>query len=354
MVEKADISAAPDMPFAAPTGVALVPTEQVLLLTVALPDMPATQRRAAIGFAVEDQIARPLDDVHVVLGPALPQVTGAPLWLAAIIGRDVLAGMTESGKARLLPDVLMLPVPAVGQWSVFAHGARVLVRTADGAGFATTAKALPYFHLAAARPGIVLFGGGYLDPQFTVLARAEMPAAPDLSLRRFDLNTARAQTDYRKAAQRWRPFAAVLACAALAQIGLLAVDVWALARVKAAQVAELEQALTTLGQPINGDLDRAIAAVAARAGGTQAPQFVSLTARAFGAMTAEQGRITASDLRYVADQNSLILQLQAPDIASLQGVETALGDAGFAVTAGAATTSNGLAEQQLSLSGSAP
>ena len=53
----------------------------------------------------------------------------------------------------------------------------------------------------------------------------------------------------------------------------------------------------------------------------------------------------------VSDQGTLALTLQAPDIVTLQSVEVALKDAGFRVTAGAATTAGGLAEQQLTLLG---
>ena len=333
------------VPLTAPKGVVLVPAEQVLLLSVALPGLSAAQRRAAVAFAIEEHIATTLDEVHVTLGPALPAMEGPARWLVAVTGRATLP-VTAAG--RLVPDVLLLPIPQAGQWSVFANDARVLVRTPNGAGFGTQASALPYFHLAAGRPGIVLFAG-QLDAQFEILQRAEMPNTLDPILQRFDLNAGRAPNTSFALTARWRPLAAVVAFATVAHLALVAADVWALRRIAATQRVALQASLAALGQPSSGNLDVDIAAILARANGPDSAGFIPLTARAFAAMNGAQGRVSASDLRFGADQNSLSIQLQAPDISTLQAVETALTHAGFQVTAGAATTGEGLAEQQLTL-----
>ncbi|MGL5010120.1 MAG: type II secretion system protein GspL, partial [Paracoccaceae bacterium] len=225
----------------APAGVRFVAGEDVLLLAVAMPEMSAAQRRAAVGFAVEDLIARPLDEVHVVLGPAV-----AERWLVAVIGRDVLEALPAAAKARLVPDVLAVPVPEAGQWSVWAGPSRVLVRTADGAGFAAAMGALPYFHLAAGRPGIVLYGG-VLDAQFSVLRPAVLPTQLEASLQRFDLSmggAARGMTLPRA----WRQMAAVVVLAGLGHLWLLATDTWALGRVRDDSALLVRDALQAMGQ----------------------------------------------------------------------------------------------------------
>jgi general secretion pathway protein L len=335
----------------------LVPSEQVLLLAVAMPAMPSAQRRAAVAFAVEDRIAAPLDDVHVVLGPALPSSSpaqGGQYWLVAVVAQAVLAALPPGRKLRLLPDVLALPVPQTGQWSVWTQGLRVLVRTGDGAGFATDTAALPYFHLAAGHPGIVLYGG-QLDPQVSVLTHAVLPDGPDPALLRFDLNQGRAPTGGFGQAGLWRRLAAVAVIAAVAHLALGVADLWALGRIRAAHQATVQAQLLAMGQPAAADnLEAAIATVMAQADGPETRHFVPLAARAFAAIMPEQGRVTAAELRFAADQNSLALQLQAPDIATLQKVESTLIRAGFGVAAGAATTRDGLAEQQLTLTGGAP
>ncbi len=334
----------------APSGVTYLPGEGVLLLAVAMPDMSHAQRRAAVGFAVEDRIARPLDDVHVILGPALADTGDGRHWLVAVIARDVLEAIPPQRRMRLIPDVLALPVPDAGQWSVWAAETRVLVRTPDGAGFATAAAALPYYHLAAGRPGIVLYGG-VLDAQFPVLRPAALPTRPDPALDRFDLNSARATSRSLALPRAWRQIAALLLVAGLGHMGLLAADTWALGRIRDTSEVGLRDALGAIGVAAGDDLDTAIATALAQTNGQNGPRLIPLMTRVFAALSPYTGRVTTSDLRYAGDQNSLTITLQAPDITTLQDVETALTDAGFRVTVGAATTGDGLAEQQLTLQG---
>jgi general secretion pathway protein L len=339
-----------------PAGVCLVPTEAVLLLAQSMPRMSAAQRRAAIAFAVEDRIAQPLDSVHVILGPALPDTAGQSSWLVAVVARAVLAQLRASApkKARLVPDVLLLPVPAGDQWSVWASGARVLVRTADGAGFATVAEALPLFHLAAGRPDFVLYGDP-LDPQFRIAGQATLPAMFDTALSKFDLQVPRQQQGtLMPQTSTWRRLAAVLACAAVGHGAILATDVWALGRMKAKSQDDLRQMLQSAGQPAEADLDLTINQMLAQGADVTAPRFLPLMTRAYAVLSAAGSGVTTSDLRYVGQDNTLMLTLQAPDIATLQDIETALSGAGMAVVAGAATNADGLAQQQLTLQGAAP
>jgi general secretion pathway protein L len=330
---------------APPVGVQYARGEDVLLLVVTMPAMPAAQRRAAVAFAVEDRIAAPLDDVHVVLGPAIGDDGN---WLVAVIARDVLARVAPDRKTRLLPDTLALPVPDAGHWSVWTDGNRVLVRTADGAGFATQAAALPMYHLAADRPAIILYGGA-LDGQFGEIRPAALPTRPDFVLDRLDLNIARDAGRALTLPKTWVRMAAVLAFAALGHIGLLIADTWALGHVRAANAADVRGVLDALGQPAGDDIDAAITRTLGQANGADGPRLIAIMTRTFAALSSEAGRVTLSDLRYAADQGSLTVTLQAPDIVTLQGVEIALTGAGFRVTAGAATTAGGLAEQQLTL-----
>ena len=93
-----------------------IPSEFVHVLRAALPLPTQRQRRAAVGFAIEDQIAAPLEDTHVVIGPEL--APGEYL-VVAVSHRDMedWASWTPPGM-RLTPDVLGLPVPAAGFCSV--------------------------------------------------------------------------------------------------------------------------------------------------------------------------------------------------------------------------------------------
>jgi general secretion pathway protein L len=335
---------------AAPEGVAYVPGEAVLLLAVAMPDMSPAQRRAAVAFAVEDRIAAPLDAVQVILGPELPLMDAGRRWLVAVIARDLAAALPTSKKTRHLPDTLALPVPSPGQWAVWAEQARVLVRTADGAGFATTHAALPAYHLAAGRPSIVLYGGA-LDATFAVLQQSPLPTRPDLMLDRFTLATDRETAGGFALPRIWRQMAAVLVVAALGHAGLLAADTWALSHIRATSETDLRDRLGQMGVVVGSDTDAAVTAALAQVDGAGGPQFLPVMNRIFAALAPRTGEVTLRDLRYDTAPDRVTLMLEAPDLATLQAVETALNDAGFAVAAGAATTGDGLAEQQLTLQG---
>ena len=166
-----------------------VPGEDVLLLSVALPPMPAAQRRAAVAFAVEDRIARPLDEVHVILGPALDN---AGHWLVAVVGRACMAAhlarLRPGPGVRVLPDTLTVPVPPAGHWAAREEAGRVLLRMADGTGMAVRAETLGMLHRLAGQP-VVLHHGGVL-PEGIALVPA--PGGPiRMTSRRDDMGRSR-------------------------------------------------------------------------------------------------------------------------------------------------------------------
>ena len=141
-----------------------------------LPLASHRQRQAAAGFAVEELIAEPLEASHVVLGPEL----GRGEYLVVVVAHRemaVWAGRAAPGQ-RLVPDVLALPVPAAGCCSVREAGGRVLVRRADGTGYATRAEHLEAFWRADGAPQVVLYGGR-LPEQVPVSAPGLMPAGAD-------------------------------------------------------------------------------------------------------------------------------------------------------------------------------
>ena len=333
----------PVAPLRAPDGIALVPGADVLLLAVELPVMPASQRRAAVGYAVEDQIAQPLDEVQVVLGPQLSQT----LWLVAVIARSVLAAhVTDKADLALWPDVFLVPVPRSG-WAVWAGEGRALVRLPDGTGFAASVQNLPGFWSAAGSPEIILYAGD-LPAALAITARQELPLTPDPTLLGFDLRAGLSGPRGRLSLPTGaRSVLIVAVVAVLAHLGLLIADVVALTRLANAKESELR---ILLNAPADSDLDAALTqALAQRQPADGGGGVLDLLTQVFGAIGTQTGRVSVQDLRYVATQNEAVLTLEAPDLATLQAVQTALSDTGLAVTAGAATTSDGAAEVQMTI-----
>ena len=114
---------------------------QVRLLAVDLPLANRAKRLAALPFAIEDQIAEPIESVHLALGAEI-----APKrYLVGVVRhdgwRDWVAIAEDAGldHAALVPDALALPRAGGGRVGGRAGGTRAVVRAGDGTGFAMPA-----------------------------------------------------------------------------------------------------------------------------------------------------------------------------------------------------------------------
>ena len=325
-------------------------------MKVSLPKMAAAQRRAAVAFAIEDLIAQPLDQVHVVLGPESSSAGNAGSWLVAVVSNAVMADTIAAHPEMtgvLVPDVLALQVPDAGDWSVLAQNNRILVRLADRSGFATTPAMLPVLWAAGGSPRLVVLGGE-LPADMPVAVRAELAAAPDYKMLAIDLRSgrfARSGAGWPKGARR---LAVVFTVAVFGHLALLGLDVIGLGRIAATKDADLRLALDAKGQPSTGDLDAALTAALSSNQPAISGDFLPFLAQAFGAIADQTGQVQIKDLRFVEAQNTLTLTVEAPDLAALQTVETALVDAGLQVDTGAATTADGAAEAQMTLRRATP
>ncbi len=338
----------------APPGMDLFPVEQVLLLAAAFPPMTAAQRRAAAPFAVEERIAAPIEAVHVAL--VAPLTAAAPgngqTWLLAVVSLDVIAGLPDRAVRgrRLLPDVLCLPRPASGEWSVVEAEGRVLVRLPDGTGLALPREGFALAHRIAGLPGIALYGG---DPGPVALRRAELPGRLDPGLEGFDLR-ALAPRPGRFSAPRLRRIAAVLAVAGAGHVAIAGADVAALSLALATRAGSLAQVAPLAGLPATVTPAEVLAArdAAAAPAGGPAP-VLPMVARAAAAL-ADAGGVSLREMRYQSGERTLVLIVQGADLAVLQGAAAALARQGLAVEAGPAVNDAGLAEQTLTLREGSP
>ena len=331
------------------TDAVALPTEFVHVLRAALPLPSHRQRLAAAGFAIEDLIAEPLEDTHVALGP---EVAPGEYLVVAVSHRDMegWAAQTPPGR-RLVPDVLGLPIPAKGCCSVREADGRVLVRRADGTGYATRAAMLEAFWRADGAPQVVLYGGELPDSIPVGVPGLLPPGAPGAA-GQFDL--LQGIHARRAAAPRaWGiRLAAVVLLALAAHVAILGADTVALKRTAAAREAALRSAIAArvpalpAGLPIEVALQRALPQPpAADAGG-----FLPLLAEVSRVLAPMSDGVTVTSLGYRAD-DGLSLAIQAPDLATLQRIEAALLSAALAVTPGAATIADGVAETSLVVRG---
>lgn len=328
-----------------PPNTTYIATESVLLLCVALPEMSAAQRRAACAYAVEDRIAQPLDQVHVVAGPPVPGRPGH--WLVAVVAHSVVL-VAPPGQDVLLPDVMALPVPEAGEWSVLVIGGRALVRLPDLTGFAVDTTLLPAFWRAGGEPAVVLYGGT-LPPEIAVRATVALPALPDGRALGLNLRAGRHALRGAGVPRGLRSVITILVVAVVGHLALLTLDVTALRRTAVERETALRATLVQDGQPVEGSVDDALAAALAARQPMSTGGFLSLLGQALSALAPESGRILLKDLRYTQATETLILTVEGPDLGALQAVETALAASGLAVATGAATTGDGGAEVQMTI-----
>ena len=123
--------------------VVLVPGAEVSLAEVRVPGRNRQRVLRAIPYALEEQLASDVEELHFALGP----VKDGERYPVAIVDRAMMNAWTtllrENGiqAEQLIPEPLALPSAA--GWSLMVDGETVLVRSGEYAGFAADVDNLP-------------------------------------------------------------------------------------------------------------------------------------------------------------------------------------------------------------------
>ncbi|WP_353216183.1 type II secretion system protein GspL [Sandarakinorhabdus sp.] len=291
-----------------------VPGEAAVLHWLGLPDLAPAQAAAAARLALADQLGEA--DAHIAVASHADPVSGQRA--VAVVARADMAGwLAELARrgltaSRIIPDPLLLPLPAAG-WAVLHADGRVLARRA-GAAFAAEAD------LAA-----LLIGD---DPVVPSDLRA--PADDGLDLLTGDFaRSSRWQTP----AHLWRQWAMIAAAAA----GIwLAGDAAALLRARSAASAADADTLALARPALPAGADDAAGALAglktiARQRGADGG-LAALAAPVVQALAQRQGAGLAS-LTYTPSAGLVAGVAGGP--AEAQALAAALGGSGLTVTTGA-------------------
>ncbi len=124
--------------------VVLVPGAEVLLSEARVPGRNRKRALRAIPYALEERLAADVDNLHFALGPAQDDER----FPVAVVDRsrmDAWAALLEDRGIEAnqwLPDVLALPAPESGAWSLMIDAGTVLVRGGAYTGFASEPGAL--------------------------------------------------------------------------------------------------------------------------------------------------------------------------------------------------------------------
>jgi general secretion pathway protein L len=305
----------------------LVPTEQVRLLAVDLPLSTRAKRLEALPFAIEDQIAEPIDSLHVALGAEI-----APKrYLVAVVRHGVMAAWVDVaeeaglGEAAMVPDALALPPPGEGQWAVDLGSERAVVRTADGAGFAVPAPLLHAAWEAAGKPPAIGYGAPL--PADMLLADGEMAPQPLASrLLNPALDLRQGLYARRRAAfpNVWRRLGWIVALGAAAHIVIAAADTLMLRAIadRRAEETRTVAALAAPGVNLSGDFAASLADLLP-SGSSAAPDlFLPLLTRVSGALGPLAGGMTVRGIGFQV--NTLTMDVEGSDAGLVGRIDAAL------------------------------
>lgn len=305
----------------------LVPTGQVRLLAVDLPLASRAKRLEALPFAIEDQIAEPIESVHLALGAEI-----APKrYLVGVVRHDVMVAWVETageaglGQAAMVPDALALPRPSAGEWAVDLAAERAVVRAGDGTGFAIPPAMLQPAWQAAGRPTVLSYGaplpaemmadGSTLAPG----ALAERLLAPALDLRQGPYARRRASLP-----DIWRRLGWIVALGAAAHLVIAAADTVMLRTIADRREADTRAlaAIAAPGANLGGDLAASVADLLPAGGNAPPDTFLPLLTRISGALGPLSGAISVRAIQYQA--NALTLDLDGTEPGLVGRIDAAL------------------------------
>jgi len=297
----------------------LVPAEQILTLAVALPLPSHRKRFEALPFAIEDRIARATDSVHLAL--AADPTDG--LYLASVVDPAVMAGwvgqatMAGLGEAAIMPDALALSLPAHGRWTVMRpQGTRILVRMADGRGF------------AVAEPNFLALWTAAGKPECDEVRQfpEHVPLAIDLRQGAFAVERASLAAPLRRLAK-------VAAVGLLAHGAIAAADIVVLQSIAAKRGLELQSRLSRAAPGIFVGANPAeaarIAADMLPAGSMSPPgTLVPMLATASRALSPLGNALSYRAISF-SDKDGLRFDLDAADATTIERARRALAEAGL-------------------------
>lgn len=334
----------------------LVPTERVRLLAIDLPLPNRARRLAALPFAIEDQVAEPVESLHLALGARVDPAASPNRYLVGVVRAEIMAQWAALAEAQglagasMVPDVLLLPRPAEG-WAVELRDGRALVLAADGTGFAVPAALLGSTWEAAGRPRIHALGeplDSTLPVGISTPDLRDIDAKIDIATAELDLRQGAFAARRERLSNGWRRLGWILAIGGAAHVLIAGGDALMLRSIADRRAAETRAlvAVSAPGTDLTGDLKGTVTDLLPT-GATQAPdRFVPLLARVSAALNPLAGSIAVRAVRYEGSVLTLDCEPGAPDLAAriaealkagrIQGQATASPDGSVRITARAA------------------
>lgn len=316
----------------------IVPAEDVLLLSAPRVSRQRSQLEQAVPFAIEEQLAAPIEQQHV----ALEQGDHAERVGVAVVANDRLdAWLSRLRDAaieadRLLPEHTLLPLDADGA-TLLVEGGRAVLRHAPHAAISgksddivdwlalLAAEGRPQTRLRCVGPRPAALQGMEVahEQPASMLAwfAAQSPGSSGIDLLQGRYAPRRRQEGTRRI---WRWAALLAAAAVLSAFGHLVIERHQLEQRNLQQRAEMEQLLRSAVPGITRIVDpkAQLTAEYARLGRSGGSGALPLLAR-IAPSIAGSGRYTIDGIEFRAD--TLELVVLGADIASLDSLRERLG-----------------------------
>lgn len=367
----------------------LVPGEDVLLAQAELPEMKGAKLARAVPYALEEQLAADVEDVHVAIGNRDTQGRVAN----AVVQRQTIESWLADLKAvGLQPDVLSPEVFGVHwdtdsdsiHWTLVIDGSRALLRTGPQTGLAfDTENIIPVLQATLDEAGeqlpsmlsVVTCGDELFDSppgKNELMAMCEQRSV-EVSFQQFDdssnLLLARGfdesnainmlQGDYSRKEQLgkfirpWKPVLILLVMWIVLQIGMFIVDYGRLSSLADTQQAEIESIFKQAmpGSRLVPGSEKALMerALEKLQGGGGNQGFLGLLTKS-GKIFRDTSGIHLRSIRF--RDNKLDVDMDLPDLQSLDKLKSRLkAEAGLNVEIVSASSRSGKVESRLSIQG---
>jgi len=345
--------------------VALVPSEQVVVLETDAVSTRRTQLAKAVPFALEDQLASPVEDLHF----ALPARFDASRITVAVVARSALRewldALAQHGihPDAMIADALALRARADGA-TLAIEGERALLRMNAAHAFAFDLPALTQWLGVAApqslavhdfrdapRLGLPAAVGEYHERQRDALAflAGQLAREPEPNLLQGEFAPAHRHVPV---VRLWRR-AAVAVAAAIALMLLYAGADWLRlsresARLEGRQRDALRAALPEFAAVAGDPRQLMESALTRMRGGGEGAGLVALLNR-IGPILAATTRVTLKGIEY--RNETLELGLRAPDVPALDLVREQLATLGLSVEVTAVNSAEGGIDGRLRIGG---
>lgn len=328
----------------------IVEGEYVGVVVVDLPLAQHKLRVAAAPYAIEDRVSQPLSELYVVLGPEIaPQ-----RFLVSYVDRARMDGwltkLAELGivPGRVLPDAMLLPEPdSTTAWTTKVDGERVLVRTGGHEAFATSATLFETLWSAAGRPDLYHIGDDSLPAHIPVTPGVNAPARHVIDL----IKGVRTGATGKYAAPL-KIAASLIGVAALAHMAILAIDTAVVSSAAEQRKDEAARLISSVAPAADIGADPASVLEQMLPGGEGADRrgaFLPLLSRVSTSLQPVAPGLAVQALAYDEADGALELKVETADLPALEGITSALTDAGFKAQSGGASVADGRAESTLTI-----